>query len=210
VAEGEDTEVAEGDEPKKKGSKKKLIIMIVVLLLIGYEAASMTILKPPPPTPAQIEAKKAKEKNALETKCALANGLTPPPPLPDTNAKSAKDTNGTTTTTLLTEATPAGESLPVLVLDPVTINLADNKFLKLGVGFQFPAKTLVDTIKVENPGAAALSYVITSMRKKASTELGPNALEPLRQQLGYQICTNPDLNGGGKILTIFFTDFVYQ
>ena len=48
------------------------------------------------------------------------------------------------------------------------------------------------------------------------TELGPKDLEPLRQQLGFAICAsegkgeNPGMKSEGKILTVYFTDFVWQ
>jgi flagellar FliL protein len=194
VAEGE-AEVAEG---KKKGGKKKLIIMIVVFLLIGLVAAKMTVLKPPPLTKAQVEAKKAADKFVLDTKCALANGLQPPKA--PSSVKGAAATPDTT-------PPPRGS---VLVLDSVTVNLADGHFLKFGLGIQFAPGVVVDTVKTENPGAAAMNYVLTQLRTKTQSDLGPRALAPLQSQLGYTVCSDEKMNFEGKILGIYFTDFVSQ
>ena len=201
MAEGEGE--AEAPAEEKKGSKKKLILMIVGLLVVGYVVASMTVLKAPPLTPAQKAAKAAAAKTALEAKCALANGLTPPAPKADKADK-------TTTTTVAPEP-PAGG--PVLTIDSITINLADpghNHFLKLGLGIQLPEGTAIDTVKIDNPGAPALNHVIQALQTKTVDDLGPNAMGPLQSKLGYEICTNPQLNYGGKITAIYFTDFVAQ
>jgi flagellar basal body-associated protein FliL len=197
----------EGEEGGKKKSKKKLIIMIVVMLIIGYEAASMTVLKPPPLTAAQKKAKEEKVKYDLEVKCAFANDVDPPAPPPTTVPKGKKAEKPAPTTV----PEPANEALPVLSLDSVTVNLADGQhLLKLGLGLQFPAGTVIDDVfKGGNPGAPALNYVITTLRKKSMSELKGD-LEPLRRQLGDDICKDPTLNAGGKISTIFFVDFVMQ
>jgi len=207
VPEGEG-EAAAPEE--KKGGKKKLIMMIVLIVVIGGVAAKMTVLAPPPLTPAQKAAKADAAKKALEAKCALANGLKPPA------NKPAKSSDAKTTTT--TVAPPAPTAGAILQLDSVTINLADGggHYLKLGLGLQLPAGVSADTFKTDGSGAAALDYVITQLRTKASDDLGPAALEPLREQLGYAICTSdgsPQYHGmdyQGQILTIFFSDFVSQ
>ncbi len=202
MAEGESVEEAEG---KKKGGIKGWIIKLVPLLLIVGLVLKMTVLKPPPPTAAQLKAQKAVAERTLEIKCSLANNRTPPAPLgPDGNAP--KDTK-TATTVATTPATAEG---PILSVDSVTTNLADGKFIKFGIGLQLPAGTVVDTVKTDNPGAPAVSFILAQLRKKSVSDLGPQSLEPLREQLGYQICTDEKLNAGGKITTIYFTDFVTQ
>jgi flagellar basal body-associated protein FliL len=196
----------EGEEGGKKKSKKKLIIMIVVMLIIGYEAASMTVLKPPPLTPAQKKAKEEKVQYDLEVKCAFANDVTPPTPPPTTVPKGKKAEKPAPTTV----PEPPTVALPVLSLVSVTVNLADSHLLKFGLGLQFPAGTVIDDVfKGENPGAAALNYVITTLSKKSLSDLKGN-IEPLRRQLGDDVCKDPTLNAGGKISTIYFVDFVMQ
>ena len=97
MAEGEgEGREGEGGEEKKKGGAKKLIIKIVPLVLIALVIAKMTVLKPPPPTAAQVAAKTAATKLALDTKCALANGMKAPKPPP---AKDAHQEGATTTPT---------------------------------------------------------------------------------------------------------------
>ena len=97
---------------------------------------------------------------------------------------------------------------PVLLLDPVTVNLADGRFLKMAVGFQMPLGTLIDEIEAENPATPALSYLIEQMRLKTSKNLGPKDLGHIREDLGYKVCVSPELNAEGKISTIYFTEFV--
>jgi flagellar FliL protein len=195
VAEGE--AAADAEEPKK-GSKKKMIIMVVGFLLIALIAAKMTVLKPPPLTKAQMEAKEAATKYALEVKCAVANRV----PLP----KPPEGVKGTAATP---DTTPAKLG-SVLALDSVTVNLADGHFLKFGVGIQFAPGVVIETVKPENPGAAAVNYVLTQLRTKSTGDLGPKSLEPLQAQYGYAICSDEKMNFEGKILGIYFTDFVSQ
>ena len=197
----------EGEEGGKKKSKKKLIIMIVVMLVIGYEAASMTVLKAPPLTPAQKKAKEEKVKYDLAVKCAFANDVPPPAPPPTTVPKGGKPSKPAPTTV----PEPSAEALPVLSLDSITVNLADGQhLLKFGLGLQFPAGTVIDDVfKGTSPGAPALNYVRNFLSQKTMADLKGN-VEPLRRQLGDEICKAPDLNAGGKITTIFFVDFVMQ
>ena len=194
-------------------------MMIVLIVVIGYVVASQTVLKAPPLTAAEQKAKEEEATFKLEAMCASANGLQPPK-APETDAKSgeasadesdSKDTKTTTTTIV-----PPSLEGAVLTIDSVTVNLADNHFLKLGLGFKLPMGVVAETAKDENVGAAALNYVLTELRKKRQSDLGPADLEPLRQKLGYTICSsegkppNPSMKYEGKILTIYFTDFVSQ
>lgn len=216
MAEGEAAEAAPA-APEAKKSKKKLIIMIVVFGLIGYVVATKTVLKPPPPTPVQLAAKHAVEERELEIKCAKANGKVPPPPLDEkyliaTGGHEPEGEHAAPTTTVTTlpgaeEHEPAG---PVLVLDPVTVNLADGHFLKMAVGFQLPHGALVEELEEENPATAALSFILEEMRKKTTKKLGPKELPHLREDLGYKVCVDPEKNAHGQITTIYFTDFVTQ
>jgi flagellar basal body-associated protein FliL len=213
MAEGEAVEAAPA-APEPKKSKKKLIIMIVVFGLIGYVVATKTVLKPPPPTPAQLAAAHAVAERELEIKCSKANGKVPPAPLDEKAliaaggvAPAEGEAAATTTTTLpgMEKEEPAG---PVLLLDAVTVNLADGRFLKMAVGFQMPAGTLIDEVEAEHPATAALSYLIEQMRLKTSKNLGPKDLGHIREDLGYNVCVSPELNAEGKISTIYFTEFV--
>ena len=205
MAEGE--AAPEAEAPKKKGMKG-MIIKIVPLLLVALVVAKMTVLKPPPLTSEQKKTKAAVAERTLEIKCSLANSQTPPLPLdPKTGHPMPTDKQNTPPTT----AEPVSDAGPILTMDSVTVNLAGDgsHFLKMGVGFQMPPKTVIDTVKTDNPGTPALSYLISVMRTKTMDDL-QKPLEPLREQLGYQICVNPALNDGGSITTIYFADFVAQ
>ncbi len=216
MAEGEAAEAAPVEE-KKKGGMKGMIIKIIPLLLIAFVVAKMTVLKPPPPTPVQLAAKHAVAERLLEIKCSKANGKVPPPPLDEAILIAAgghvpKEGEVPTPTTVTTlpgaEAhEPAG---PVLVLDPVTVNLADGHFLKMAVGFQLPHGALLKELEEENPATPALAFVLEQMRKKTTKQLGPKELPHLREDLGYQICVNAEMNAHEQISTIYFTDFVTQ
>jgi flagellar basal body-associated protein FliL len=189
------------EEEKKKGGAKKLIIKIVPLVLIALVIAKMTVLKPPPPTAAQVSAKAAATKLALDTKCADANGLKAPkaPPAPETT-KSAK-----ASTTPTTNAELAG---PVLDLDSKTMNLDGTHFLKIGVSLQLPAASVPDTVKItENWGAMTGQLLIDTFSGRSFAELSSDSLrEQLQHKIGNEVCEKTD----GKVVTVYFIDFVMQ
>lgn len=198
MAEGSGEGEAEGAEDKKKGGAKKLIIKIVPLLLIALVIAKMTVLKPPPPTPAQITAKAAAAKLALETKSALANKLTPP----KAPAKPAAAGAATTPTTV---AELVG---PVLELDSKTLNLDGSHFLKIGISLQLPAGSVPDTVKIsENWGSIASQLALDTFSGRSFAQLGNDALrEQLERQIGDEVCMKTE----GKVVTVYFIDFVMQ
>jgi flagellar basal body-associated protein FliL len=196
VAEGEGE--AAPDEEKKKGGAKGLIIKIVPLILIALVVAKMTVLKPPPPTAAQVKAKAAAAKFALDTKCAAANGLKAP------KAPDKADKNDTKTTPT-TKAEPEG---PVLDIDSKTMNLDGTHFLKVGLSLQLPAGAVPDEIKVkENWGSVASQLVIDTFSGRTFDELGNDALRlELQHEIGNEVCEKTD----GKVITVYLTDFVMQ
>jgi flagellar basal body-associated protein FliL len=199
MAEGEgEGEGAEPEEGKKKGGAKKLIIKIVPLLLIALVIAKMTVLKPPPPTAAQIAAKAAAAKLALDTKCAAANGLKAPKAPVTAEKKDAK-------TTPTTKAEPEG---PVLDIDSKTMNLDGTHFLKVGLSLQLPAGSVPDDIKLkENWASVASQLVIDTFSGRTFDELAGDALRlELQHEIGNEVCEKT----GGKVVTVYLTDFVMQ
>jgi flagellar basal body-associated protein FliL len=197
-AEGEG-EGGEGAEEKKKGGAKKLIIKIVPLLLIALVIAKMTVLKPPPPTAAQVAAKNAATKLALDTKCALANGQKAPKAPPAKGDAAAKKTTPTTMAELVG---------PVLELDSKTMNLDGTHFLKVGISLQLPAGAVPDDVKIkENWSSVASQLVIDTFSGRSFAELSSDALrEQLQHQIGDQVCLRTE----GKVTTVYFIDFVMQ
>jgi flagellar basal body-associated protein FliL len=202
-AEGASEGEGEGAEEKKQGGAKKLIIKIVPLLLIALVIAKMTVLKPPPPTAAQVAAKAAAAKLALDTKCALANGQTAPKAPPTTDKTGSKKTAASTTPT--TKAELAG---PVLELDSKTMNLDGTHFLKIGVSLQLPAAAVPDTVKTtENWSSVASQLVIDTFSGRSFAELSNDGLrQQLQHQIGNEVCEKTD----GKVVTVYFIDFVMQ
>ena len=189
------------EEGKKKGGIKGLIIKIVPLLLIALVIAKMTVLKPPPPTAAQVAAKAAAAKLALDTKCATANSLKAPK-APPAAATASKAKTGTTPTTA---AELAG---PVLELDSKTMNLDGSHFLKIGVSLQLPAASVPDTVKTtENWSSVASQLVLDTFSGRSFAELSSDTLrEQLEHQIGNEVCEKTD----GKVVTVYFIDFVMQ
>jgi flagellar basal body-associated protein FliL len=187
-----------GEGEKKKGGAKGLIIKIVPLVLIALVVAKMTVLKPPPPTAAQVKAKAAATKLALDTKCALANSMTPPKaPAPAPAAK------GSTTPT--TKAELAG---PVLDLDSKTMNLDGSHFLKIGISLQLPAASVPDDVKItENWGSIASQLVLDTFSGRTFAELSDDGVrQRLEHHIGNEVCLKTE----GKVVTTYFIDFVMQ
>jgi len=191
----------EGAEGKQKGGAKKLIVKIVPLLLIALVIAKMTVLKPPPPTAAQVAAKNAATKLALDTKCALANGQKAPiaPPVKE----KTKKTGPTTTPTTKAELTG-----PVMELDSKTMNLDGSHFLKIGISLQLPAGAVPDTVKTtENWSSVASQLVIDTFSGRSFDELSSDSLrEQLQHQIGNEVCVKTE----GKVVATYFIDFVMQ
>jgi flagellar basal body-associated protein FliL len=192
------------EEEKKKGGAKKLIIKIVPLLLIALVIAKMTVLKPPPPTAAQVAEKAAATKLALETKCALANDMTPPKaPAPKAGATPTPTTSVPTTPT--TKLEPVG---PVLELDSKTMNLDASHFLKIGISLQLPAASIPDDVKLkDNWGSVAGQLVLDTFSGRTFAELSNDALRKrLQQKIGQEMCLRTE----GSVVTVYFIDFVMQ
>ena len=196
----ESAEGTEGGEDAPK-SKKKLIIMVTVIVLIGAFAAKTVLLKPKPATPAQLAAAAKLADVKLENMCASHNGL-PETPLPvaasTTTAKSA-----TTSTTIAADAMPAG---PVDSLDAITINLAAGHYLKVGLALQVPAGVDPSTVKTtENWEAVALKTTIDTLSGQTLDALSAQR-QAQENSIGDAVCRKTE----GKVLTIYFTDFVMQ
>jgi flagellar basal body-associated protein FliL len=198
-SEGEGEGEAAPEEEKKKGGAKKLIIKIVPLILIALVIAKMTVLKPPPPTAAQVTAKHAATKLALDTKCALANDMKAPTAPPTKEKAKAKQTTPTTVAEL------AG---PVLELDSKTMNLDGTHFVKIGASLQLPAASVPDTVKTtENWGSLTSQLVIDTFSGRSFAELSNDSLRlQLQHQIGNEVCEKTQ----GKVVTVYFIDFVMQ
>jgi flagellar basal body-associated protein FliL len=194
------SEGEEGEAPKK--AKKKLIIMITVIVLIGGFVAKSILLKPPPLTAKQIAYNAELADVTLANLCASHNGLGVKPLPVAPGAKAAKPAAASTTTTTTAPAA-AG---PVDSLDAITINLAAGHYLKVALALQVPVGVDPSTVKTtENWEAVALKAAIDSLSGRTVDDLATGRRKA-EQGIGDAVCRSTE----GKVLTIYFTDFVMQ
>jgi flagellar basal body-associated protein FliL len=178
-----DSENTPPDPGRRKGGTRKLIVTLIPLALIAVIVAKLTVLEPPP-TPAVVAARAAQYEHQLETTCAAANGMKP------ATAASADATG------------------PTLDLDSKTMNLDGAHYLKVGVSLQLPPKTVVDDVKVsENWGSVVSQLVLDTFSGRSFAELSKDGVRAqLQHEIGYQTC----LRTRGKVVTVYFVDFVMQ
>lgn len=105
-------------------------------------------------------------------------------------------------------ATPGPEGVgSVLEMDPLTLNLADGHYLKVGIALQLPEGSDAALAKTEGKGALAIDMAIELLSSKTMDELMPaTARQELKQSLGNDVCHTY----GGTVLTVYFTEFVMQ
>jgi flagellar basal body-associated protein FliL len=190
-----------GDEEEEaKGGKKKIVI-IGVVLAVGLFGAKTFLMKPP--TAAQAAAAKAQAEQDLKDLCARQNAAE--------GAKAEKKEAATTTTVGGTvappEVDPHTERGGVLEMEPLTVNLADGHYLKIGIALQLDKATLVETAKDEGLGAKALDMAIASLSTKTMDQLSEATVrDELKRDLGVDTCMAYE----GEVLTVYFTNFVMQ
>ena len=190
---------AEGSEDEEPKGKKKLIIMAFVFVLIGGFAAKTILLKPKPLTAEQVAAAAKLTEAKLENLCASHNNL-PTHPLPGDAA--TKDAKATTTTTAA-GASPAG---PVDSLDAITVNLSGGHYLKVGLALQVPTGLDPTTVKTtENWEAVALKTTIDALSGQTIDALSAHR-QAEQNNIGDSVCRQTE----GKVMTVYFTDFVMQ
>jgi flagellar basal body-associated protein FliL len=189
----------EGEE-EAKGGKKKMII-IGVLVVVGLFGAKTMLMKPA--SPAAAAAAKAAKEQKLTDLCARQN--TPENEAPKAAATTGTTVAGTPPTTVAID--PRTERGGVLEMDPLTVNLADGRYLKIGVALQLDKVTVVLTAKDEGLGAKALDMAIAALSPKTMKQLSePKVREALKRKLGVDTCMAYD----GEVLTVYFTNFVMQ
>jgi flagellar basal body-associated protein FliL len=194
-----------GDEEAPKGGGKKKIIIIVVALVGAFGAKTM-LMKPP--SAAEQAAAKLQAEQDLTALCQRQNA--PESPAADEHAAETTPTTaaGAAAATPTTEAIdPHAERGGVLELDPLTVNLADGHYLKVGLALQLDKATVVETAKDEGLGAKALDMAIAALSPKTMDELGQSKVrDQLKQELGTDACHAYE----GEVLTVYFTNFVMQ
>ena len=180
----DDTETSTSDRARRKGGTRKLLLTLIPLALIAVIVGKLTILEPPP-TAAVVAARSAQYQHDLETRCAAANGM---------KASS---------TARIADATG-----PTLDLDSKTLNLDGSHYLKVGVSLQLPPKSVVDDVKAEeNWGSVVSQLVLDTFSGRSFAELSKDGVRVrLQHDIGYQACVRT----GGKVVTVYFVDFVMQ
>ena len=113
-------------------------------------------------------------------------------------------TPATSETTVAAEG--HGDPAHVVALEPITLNLADGRFLKLGLALQ-----LADGIEIEgeaaNFGARALDETIDLMGTYTFKELSaPGAREKAKDKLSNAVAEAYE----DSVLAVYFTEFVMQ
>src|SRR3954470_23797818 len=93
----------------------------------------------------------------------------------------------------------------VVALDPITLNLADGRFLKLGLALQLADGTQVS--EAANFGARALDETIDLMGAYTFKELSaPGARVKAKDKLSEAVNKAYD----GAVISVYFTEFVMQ
>jgi flagellar FliL protein len=211
------------EDDTAKGSKKKLIIP-VVLLVAGLFAGKTFFASKPEKSEAELEADAAAAEAALYEECATANGVPVDGEAGDADSgsdgepgaegemhESSARSSATLGDVVLVAATrPAQEGavLPsVLEMESVTVNLADDHYLKLGLALQLREGTTAEAADKEGLGARALDMALERVAAKRMQDLVPaSARVELKRQLGLDVC----LAYKGVVTTVYFTEFVMQ
>lgn len=213
-----------------EGKKKKKPIVPILVVVLGLVGAKMFLMKPATKTPEQVAAEKKKAELDVYNACAEANDK---PTLTDmvdskmgettTTAKGGAQGNGAPATgggrTLRVQliaaraeggapAEPIVEGMgPILGLDSVTVNLADGNYLRLGLALQLAEGVDATAAKDQGVGDKALDMALTELAKHDIKALLPPAQrQKIKDDLGFETCRAYD----GKVLTIYFTEFVMQ
>ena len=97
---------------------------------------------------------------------------------------------------------PPGE---ILDLDPITLNLSDGRFLKVGISLQLAKGSSPDKMKTES--AKALDAAIALLSSRSYNQLtAPGGREQAKAELSQRVATLYE----GKVLGVYFTNFVMQ
>jgi flagellar FliL protein len=99
-------------------------------------------------------------------------------------------------------AEPEVELGVVQTVEPVSINLADGRYLRLGLGLQLTA-----LVEEDVDPSRALDTAIALFSQRPVTEIStPEGREALKDELGVQLAEAYE----GDVVDVYFTNFVYQ
>lgn len=96
----------------------------------------------------------------------------------------------------------------VVALEPVTLNLADGRFLKVGLALQLvEGAAAVDAAGVAGFAAPALDEAISVLGARSYAELvAPGGRDAVKQALSERVAARYE----GDVLGVYFTEFVMQ
>ena len=209
-------------EPEEGAKKKKPIkpIIVVVLALVGVK---MFVLKEPAQTEAQKKAAVMAAEQELYNKCAEENGRETlgdlveggkTPSESGAHGEKKASFHGLKTGVLVAARTSinasaaAGAEGPIVPNEgPVTVNLQDGSYLKLGLAIQMAPGSDVKLVKEEGLLAKATDETISELAKHSRLDLlKVKVRQEIKEQLSFDLCRESD----AKILKIYFTEFVTQ
>lgn len=102
------------------------------------------------------------------------------------------------------EAKPEVEPGDVLELEPITMNLADGRLLKLGIALQLPLEPASDH---EISGSIALDEAISYLGEHTYAELAaPDARQKAKSELSHRVSERYH----HEVMELYFTEFVMQ
>ncbi|MEX2658086.1 MAG: flagellar basal body-associated FliL family protein [Acidimicrobiales bacterium] len=103
---------------------------------------------------------------------------------------------------------PAPVRGEVVPLEPVTLNLADGRFLKVGLALQLvEGAAAVDAAGIAGFAAPALDEAISVLGARSYAELvAPGGRDAVKQALSERVAARYE----GEVLGVYFTEFVMQ
>jgi flagellar FliL protein len=96
---------------------------------------------------------------------------------------------------------PPPEPGEVLKLDPITVNLTDGHYLKLGIALQATAD-----VSEELEGSKALDLAVDEFSNRSVAQLGNEGRAKLKKELKEKVVEAYE----GEVMDIYLTDFVMQ
>ncbi|GIU85816.1 MAG: hypothetical protein KatS3mg009_0331 [Acidimicrobiia bacterium] len=96
---------------------------------------------------------------------------------------------------------------PVLEVESITVNLAGDHYLKVGLGLELVEGVDAEVAKTHGLGLPARDLLIQELSNRTMEELRPSEVRlEIQREIGYELCKDrPD-----EIRRAYFTDFVMQ
>jgi flagellar FliL protein len=180
---------AEGAPPAKPGGSKRTLVTVILAALVMAGAAKVLLLTP--------ESSASPCATTASTSAAASGvGSTAIPPDAAPGSPPASDP----------ACAPALGS--VLKLDPVTVNLADGRYLRLGLALQLTEGADPKLLTEETGGGSrALDAAVTLFGAKSYDELvAPESRAAAKAELSRRVAAD----SAGTVTGVYVTEFVMQ